>query len=352
MYNYFFILFTSFIFSQKTTLKVFSIDERTPVESVLIYSDKKLLGETNNRGELQIDLDFISIKIVKENFVDVEFEKDALQELNWTVYLDPIKLIEIERVLVTNVKEDLFSILDKIEVSRFKQNFVRYKYYQSKVLFKASNTTLFYFNNVIYPSKGLKVNDNNEIIYLGKRNQKLNENSFFELFKFSGKECILPVTSSVFCSLGDYSITPVFDKKLYDYILESNDEFYVLKFKPKKKKPVLLYDGYFVIDKYDFGILELNMNLYKSENNIYYTNSYDAKLKYAYHVSNDAFNFKFQKKGNEYFLENSSRHIICKQIKGNHVNTEFSFSFYNEQTVNQEGLKFREFDFINNKFKE
>jgi hypothetical protein len=43
--------------------------------------------------------------------------------------------------------------------------------------------------------------------------------------------------------------------------------------------------------------------------------------------------------------------MICKQLKGNNKNEEFSFIFNNEQTLNHKGLTFKEFDYTNNKFK-
>jgi hypothetical protein len=41
----------------------------------------------------------------------------------------------------------------------------------------------------------------------------------------------------------------------------------------------------------------------------------------------------------------------CTQIKGNHIGKDFSFSLYNEETLNHGGLTYKDFDFINNKFK-
>jgi hypothetical protein len=194
------------------------------------------------------------------------------------------------------------------------------------------------------------VNDINTIIYHGNRIEKEN-NVFIEVFNMNQQECILPIKSSVYCSLGDYSISSLFETKLYNYSIEKSEDFYILYFKPKNKTPKLLYEGYFIVDKSDYGILELNMNLYNSENNIWRSNSVTSSISYEYKILEDSFKFKFLKTESDYFLESSFRKMICKQLKGNNKNEEFSFIFNNEQTLNHKGLTFKEFDYTNNKFK-
>jgi hypothetical protein len=73
--------------------------------------------------------------------------------------------------------------------------------------------------------------------------------------------------------------------------------------------------------------------------------------KYEYKIEKDNFKFKFSKVGDKYFLESSSRILLGVQTKGNHVGTTLECQLYNEETINQEGLIFKEYDFINQKFK-
>lgn len=351
MYKYIFVLFSTLVFSQKSTLKIVSSIDNKALEKVLIYNDKNLLGETNDKGEIVIELNSNKIKIVKEDFEDIELEKDDLIKMDWMVKLNPIKLIEIDTVVVSKTNEEPLSVLKKINRSRFKQNHKQFKYYQSKILFKGSNVPLFSFNNIIYLSDELKVNDKNKIIYLGKRKNSSENDSTFEYFNFLNKECQIPIPSSVYCSLTDYSISPIFDGRLYNYVLEKTEEFYVLKFSPKNKNSVLLYEGYFIVDKFDFGIIELNMSLFASKKNVFKTNAYNLQTKFTYLISEDTFKFKFFKNENDYFLESSSRKMVCTQTEGNHVGKQFIFTLNNEETVNHEGLIFKDFDFINYKFK-
>lgn len=349
MFKYLIVLFTGIVFSQEMTLKIVSTKDRSAIDKVLIFSDNGFIGETNLNGNLKINKEYKTLKFVKENFDDVEYSLEELKRLNWTVELMPIEQIEIETVLISNTKVDPISLLKKLKESRFKQNHKQNDYYQSKVQFNCSNSILFSFNNIIYLSDGLKVNDAHKIVYLGNRG-KNPKGEYLEVFNFSGKECQLPLQSSVYCSLGDYSINSIFDEKLYNYTLEESEDYFILKFLPKNKKATLLYEGYFIVDKFDFGILELNMNLFSSKNNIWKTNT-TSKMVYSYFVKEDSFKFKFVKVNNKYFLENSSRKMICNQLSGNHKGQEFSFSYNNEQTLSHSGLNFKGFDFINYKFK-
>jgi len=350
MFKFIFSFCTCFLYSQSNVLKIFSYKDNTLIENALIYSETDLLGFTNIKGEIEVKANFTILKIVKENFEDVEFSLNDLKKLNWKVSIQPIKFIELETVKILKTKENPFSILDKIKESRFKQNHKNLNYYQSKVEFKFDDIVIFLFNNIIYPSKGLKVNDKNEIIYKGYQKQIVNK-TLIEVFNVFNNELQVPVRTSVYCSLTDFEISPIFDGKLYDYVLKSSEEYYILNFSPKQKNEMLLYEGYFIIDKYDFGIIELDMNLSKSNKNIWKTSSYDLKRLYEYNIESDSFKFKFAKIEDKYFLESSSRNLSCIQTKGGQTGKRFTCDFYNEETLNQEGLVFKDYDWILQKIK-
>lgn len=350
MYKYILLLFSCFVYSQSKTLKVISFFDKNPIEKTLIYSEKKLLGLTNEKGEIIIDDNFEKIIFVKENFQDTEYSINELEKLKWSIELYPLKLIQLDTVVLSPNNENYISILEKIRDSRTKQSRRRFVYYQSKVEFSNNKNIIYSFNNIIFPSEGLKVNDENKIIYKGFT-KKDSKNNLCEVFKIDEKEAQLPVQSSVYCSLTDYAITPIFEGKEYNYELEKSEDFYILKFYPKKKNSKLLYDGYFIIDKYDYGIIELKMNLSESKKNYWYTNSYDLIHEYEYKIVEDSFLFKFTKFNDKYFLESSNRKMSCIQTKGNHINSLFSFEFNNEETLNHSNLNYKNFDFINNKFK-
>jgi hypothetical protein len=350
MYNYLLLLFSCFIYSQSTTIKVLSSNDKLPIEKTLLYSDHNFLGQTNIRGEFIIDTKFEKLILVKENYQDVEFSLEELKSKKWIIELDLIKMVQLDTIVITKVKENPENILEKIKQSRYKQNQSRYKFYQSKVDFICDNSTIYLFNNIIYPSEGLKANDINEIIYKGYRKQLPNRSSC-EVFTVFDKEVQIPVQSTVFCSLTEFVLTPIFEGKVYQYLLEKTDDFYILKFLPKKDNSKLLYEGYFIIDKYDFGIVELNLNLAESKNNIWQTNSCDLNTSYEYKILEDSFKFKFSKIDDTYFLESSSRKMQCEQTKGSHIGKKFSFTFNNEETLDHSSLIYKDYDFLNNKFK-
>jgi hypothetical protein len=349
MYKFIFLFISTFVFSQTKTLKVVSSKDNLCIANALIYSENNFLGSTDENGQLEFENDFSTLKIVRENYDDVELAINDLENLKWIVKLKPLTFIELDEVMVSSTRETVSSILNKIKESRFKQNAKPYNYYQSKTNFKFGATNIFSFNNIIYPSEGLKANDNNPVIYKGFHQSK--NNFYSEYFKVENKVLQIPVVSTVYSSLGNHEISPIFDDKLYKYDLVTSDDFYILKFSPKKKNSNLLYDGYFILDKYDFGIIELSMVLSESNKNIWWASSFDMNDKYEYKIEKDNFKFKFSKVGDKYFLESSSRILLGVQTKGNHVGTTLECQLYNEETINQEGLIFKEYDFINQKFK-
>lgn len=353
MCKYLLLFISSFIYSQTTTLKIVSSKDKLPIEKTLIYSENDFMGETSKEGEFTFAKEFKTLKFVKEGFDDIEFVKEDLNKLNWIVELNPIKLIELDEVVLMKIDDNPMTILNKVKESRYKQFSKPSNYFHSNVEFKFEYQTIFSFNNIFFLSEGLKVNNRNAIIYKGNKKSD-SRNNLIEVFEISGKECQIPVNSSIYCSLGFHEITSIFEGKLYKYELEKTEDYFVLRFIPKKKNSKLLYEGYFIVDKYDYGIIELNIKLAESNNNFWITNSYNIndKTKYKYEIVNDNFIFKFSKSDDKYFLESSSRNLTCIQKEGNHIGKQFIFSFYNEETLGHEGLEFIEYDFINNKFKE
>lgn len=351
MYKFIFLFVSTFVFSQTKTLKVVSNQDNLLIVNALIYSENDLLGSTDENGQLEINSDFSTLKIVRENYDDVELTLEDLNNRKWIVKLEPLTFIELDDVTIIATSESVSSILNKIKESRFKQNAKPRSYYQSNVNFKFGTTNIFSFNNIIYLSEGLKANEKNPVTYKGFHQSNGSDNVTSEFFIVENKILQIPVISTVYCSLGNHEISPIFDSKSYKYQLDTTEDFYILKFSPKKKNSKLLYDGYFIINKYDYGIIELSMILSESTNDIWWTSSYDMKDKYEYKIEKDIFKFKFTKIDEQYFLESSSRILLGVQTKGNHVGTTLECRLYNEETINQEGLIFKEYDFLNQKFK-
>lgn len=229
------LFFTSlYIYSQPTTLIV-SSDDDLLLENVLIYSENKFLGMTDVKGQISLNENFRILKIVKENYEDIEFSIEEVRKTNWKIKLFPIKLIELDEIEIIQSKEDPVIILNKIKESRYKQMPKDPAYYQSNVLFKCNDDVLYHFNNVFFVSESLKVHKKDKIIYKGSRKAGIN-NTFLEVFEFSSKECQIPVQSSIYCTLGEYVLSPIFDGKLYKYQLMIIENSYLLKFYPKKKQ--------------------------------------------------------------------------------------------------------------------
>jgi hypothetical protein len=224
MCKYLFIFISGLIYSQSNVLIVTSTFDDGLLENVLFYSESKFLGQTDLNGQITLIENFKTLKIVKENYYDIEYSKDEILKLNWKVKLIPIKTIELDEIVITKVIEDPIALLNKIRESRYTQRTKTPSYYQSNVLFKCENEILYQFNNIIFLSQGLKVNNQDNILYKGYRKKDMNKN-YFEVFEVSSKECQIPVQSSVYCSLGEYVITPIFEAKLYNYELLIIEDF-------------------------------------------------------------------------------------------------------------------------------
>ncbi|MEM0541544.1 hypothetical protein WFZ85_02850 [Flavobacterium sp. j3] len=330
-------------------LTIVSNQDSSKIINALVYSENDFIGSTNDVGQIEINKNFKTLKIVKENYDDIELNLNELENMKWLIKLKPITYIILDDVIIKASRESVSSILNKIKSSRLKQNPKHLNYYQSNISFKFDSTTIFLFNNIIFLNEGLEINDENKVIYKGFI-KTINDN-FQEGFELKSNNFEIPIFAGVYCSLGSQEITPIFDIKLYNYELQESEDFFVLNFFPKKRNSKLLYNGYFIIDKNDFGIIELNMSLAKSQNNTWWTNSFDKKEKYEYKIKDDTFKFKFKKIDNSYFLESSSRVLNGIQTKGNHIGAKLECSLYNEQTINQNGLTFKKYDWINKKFK-
>ncbi len=349
MLKFIFLLFSLITYSQSKTVYIISKNDNLPIQDVLVYSGNDLLGKSNSDGQIKIDKKINKLIFVIENYDDLELSFEEIEKINYLVKLNPIKYISLDEVVIKKTNETAASILEKIKVSRFNQNHKNLNFYQSNISFKFDSTTIFLFNNIIFLNEGLEINDENKVIYKGFI-KTINDN-FQEGFELKSNNFEIPIFAGVYCSLGSHEITPIFDIKLYNYELQESEDFFVLNFFPKKRNSKLLYNGYFIIDKNDFGIIELNMSLAKSQNNTWWTNSFDKKEKYEYKIKDDTFKFKFKKIDNSYFLESSSRVLNGIQTKGNHIGAKLECSLYNEQTINQNGLTFKKYDWINKKFK-
>ena len=349
MFRYFFLIFSTFIFSQTKTLNLVSNQDGSLILNAHVYIDKDFVGNTNQYGQIEIKNNFKVLTIVCENYNDIEISVDDLETFNWTVKLEPIKFIQLSEVKIIASNQTVSSIIEIIKKARYIQNHRQSNYYQANVNFKFGQTELFAFNNIFCLNESLKVNDNNSIIYKGYHNNR--NSDYNEYFKVDNSFVEIPIVSTIYCSLGNHEITPIFDNKQYKYKLETTTDFYILKFSPKNKNSKLLYDGYFILDKFDYAIIELNMILAKSTKNFWWVNSFDMKEKYEFKIEKDIFKFKFIKLDNDYFLESSSRMLIGVQTKGNHVGYKLECTIYNEQTPKQKDLIFKDYNFLNHKYK-
>lgn len=340
------LLFITTGYSQSVKIYVKSSEDNSPISEALLLLDDVFAGKTDETGSLFISKNYKQIKIIKESFYDNEFTFSESEKQNWHFSLDPIKPVVLDTVSIIKIKENPISVLNKIKSSRFKQNH-RLDYFHSKMEIKLDSIKLFSVNNIFSIKDNLKINLTTPIIYRGDR-KKIN-GIYYENFILNNHEINLPLPTSVFLSLGDFSVTTILDESKYEYTLTIKEEEYILHFKPKSKKLDIGYQGFFIVDKFDFGIIEFNMYLSKNHKNILFTNNLELTNKQEYKVLEDSFNFKYEKnEKNVYSLISSTRKMNCIQTKGNFIGKHLMYNLYNEETQHFNDLILFDFDPFNN----
>lgn len=340
----------SCVFSQLKSVKVASENDSVSLAEVLIYSNDTVVGRTDKFGVITLWENYNSLRFVRENYQDLELSRKEIDNCNGLVLLKEIDFIQLENVTVYSGKETERSILNKISKARILQNQVEDRFYQSKVSITIGIDTLFFFNNIFSPKGGvLKVNDLNKVIYKGHvTRSSLNFNEYFVV---NQKLLHIPISTSLYCTLGNHEITEIFNPKIYNYKLSCTDDAYILNFFPKKKSSGLLYEGYFIVDRFDFGILELVMKLSPKGKHLIQLSSFESdKSSWKYKIREDNFSFIFSRKDEMYFLESATRTFKCVQLEGSQLGQQIEGYFYNEQSVSHEMLRFKNYDFITHQF--
>lgn len=248
------ILITQNIFSQN--IKVTFLEENTnkPISNVMLYENENLIGTSDAFGVISIN---ISNKTKHAIVVKEEFE-DVLIELknNEKYYLKKIKSIEIEGVLVKNknVTDILNELLPTLTSITSLYNFTDNTHFYN--IFKTNNDTLLYFNNRLFKGENSTLTD-----YQNKIIKKFTVQNNRQLYVLNKK----PILFFNDFTLGNsphnnFNIQIVCKfQKLFTYELnKSDDEKYIINFKPSKKNKEYPFVGRIIIDKDDLGIYEFS----------------------------------------------------------------------------------------------
>ena len=334
---------TKLSIGQNIKITIKSENKNELLKGVLIYSNGKLVGETNNDGVVILETKLLNnIQIVKEDFYDLSLKKS---ELSQVIYLKKNEIIELKEVVVVNYDNN--QILDKIEYNlttnkTIYKNLTSMQYFNSLVI---DNDTLHYLNNrLVY-----KINDgfyiNNQIRIV----KKFYLSDGFLVYALNNKKLGLWVSlNSRLTSIGHKDDFPKILKNRSDYIFEINkdDDYYKINFKSKKNKK-FTYEGYLIVDKIDFGIYELEMNLIPNSDNIYSTYLFKEKQNQSYIINEEYLFYSMTKINNEYYMNSSKYDYIFTQTKGDFKGLKLINKFRIEDTPDFTDTNMYKFDFVN-----
>lgn len=327
-------------------LKIYTlIDAKSnePIKNALIYDDNLLLFKSNNNGQFEIDLTSKKkFTIVKENYIDTE-----VLTLNNSLI---IRLNQIDAILLKEIvikKMNISALIDSIK-SNFTINCNKYikpkslHYYN---LFLKNIDTLHYVNNRISyrEEDGFYIDNQNKFLKNYNVDVNLQVIYNFNNMKMSfWKSFITPGNS--FCQL--ISLNAIFDNlKDYHFNLLSGSDIYKLEI-INLKQGKDSYNGYIIVDPYDYGIYELSLRLVNSKNNIKNSYIFIDKTNQKYLINTAKYFVQYQKSNGIYSLKTYSEESNFTQLNGNFKSSNFKNLSTIEETIQFQNTKLTKFNFI------
>lgn len=340
-----FLLFFSLSFSigQVKEIIVKSSLNNLGITNVLIYSENRLIGNTDDFGRLKIDLSNLkSIQLVKEDFYDLSLSRDEVSEV---IFLDYIKVIELDEVVINKLNNK--QILDKVEfnLTKNQQIYATSSTIQYYNILKTGKDTLHYLNNRLI----WKMNDGRYINYQNKIIKNFYEINNTLTYEIGEKKISFwtPFNSRMRSIYFQNDLPAILKNKVnYNFEIVSDSSYYKITFK-NKKKAKFSYEGYLIVDKEDFGIYELQMSLVSNKSNQYSCIIFDEKTQQSYSVFEEKLSYSFFKNDNKYELLTSKYDMTFSQTKGNFKGQKFSNIYRIESTPNFVDSKAIKFDLNN-----
>lgn len=343
------LLLINFSFSQVKSYKIINIIDQKPISEAIIIDKNDIENKVKSDSEGNFTIkNTTEVVIIKDDYYDKTISLTGNSNI---IFLEPIKTIELKDVIIG--KEDINSILDSIKktilnnkIHVHKPNF---KYYNHLV---SNNDTLLFFNDALIwlPEKGRYVSNNYKLIK--KFEKKVFEHKVFgknsiKLFKLDTDNIVF-FKDFTFRSMSLSGINEFQDilnnRNKYDYIYEKNEDYYKIAFKSKSKGNN--YEGYFIVDNYDYGVYELIINIHKTTTFTVVDYSKSKPVKHNYTLLKDNIVFKSTKFNNQYSLEKLSYNteFILNQKK---KKIKFFSKINIEPTESIKLINGKKFDIIN-----
>lgn len=304
------ILFIFFLFnisfSQTKKIQIINSVNDQPISSAIIFhkKDKKHKSISDLNGYFKAEK-IDEIIIIKEGFYD---KKIQLTENINTISLNPIKTIELKEIVIE--KEDINDILDNVinvisnpNIHKHKPNFQYFNYFGTDV------DTLLFLNEILLskPYLGRFISSNSKVIKKFTNKNFIHKtlgNTHITKYRFKNNDIVF-FKNFTFRAMSINGINEFKDilenRKKYLYDIEKDENYYKISFKPKSKDAN--YEGYFILDNYDYGVFEIKIFSSKYLNFTTTDYSIPKPKKFNYKLIKDIIEFKSSKNNNEYTLE-------------------------------------------------
>jgi hypothetical protein len=336
------ILLAQISIAQNLKITVKSETDKETLSDVLFYSKNELIGKTNEKGEVFLNLNLLdTIQIVKEDFIDLSVRKTDLKAV---IFLKKLDFILLDEVVIS--KLDVNQILDKVENNLI--NHIGF-YNNAKVvqyfnILTVGNDTLHYLNNRMK----FKSYDGN---YINAQN-KIIKNFYFDnnylVYKLADKRVtFVEGLNSRWPFIGnkDGFLMVLKNSDKYDFDLIATDEYYKISYKSKRNKK-FSYNGYLIIDKGDFGTYELEMKLVPNSGNIGVTHLHTEKQNLSYLINESNIFYSMTKIDNEYVVNWASYNFTATHTKGDFKGAKFVSKVRVEATPNFVDEKMYKFNIL------
>lgn len=239
-------------FSQKIELQVLDKNNKTPIQDVMLYCDDNVISKSNKNGIVKFDQKkYDNLVIVKEDYYDTLVNITKIKSN--ILYLKKIDFIQLKEVIV--YKKNIETILDSVYSNVTKLNKINsVKHLHFFNVLAAAKDTLLFVNNRIHfvKGKGCFIDTENSIIAnFARRNSKT-------VFSLNNHPIIFNndfIHSNNAINSFELMLVAKLKNKFLFSIFEEED-YYQIKFEPKKKNKEYPYSGYFIVDKDDFGVYE------------------------------------------------------------------------------------------------
>lgn len=310
-------------FSQKPNLDFFIVDEmQKPIENVYVLIAGKPITISDKSGNIklvnhsEIKLQHISYKSIETNTHDLTNNK--------IIMTANVRQLEEINVLPASTFKSIFSECLK----RVNENYPvgNLQFYKINHYTTSENQLLTELDGQAKISvKSYKDFNHNNDIFIDEHT-KLKRTYFEEKKPIEYNYFISP--AEVFEYLNFNRFDFLTDIKAYDYYLQNKDaKEYEILFSPKEKSK-FTYSGKVIIDKKDYGIHLIEIDLTENDNNVRTTVINNFKAVDKYRITSEKIQLYFQKQIDKYFLESAFYIATVLQLKTSKI--EYPKTFYTQ----------------------